>query len=236
MDLQKYLQHFRTEIYRLAREDFEDSFTPGDTEPSIDKPVVLPLTWFREKAHIVETNLARRGLRTPAGFTIEAAAQMIFNEDGDEMSMRSNPHTPGIPKEMFEVVDYYKLLDEAAKLQFRGAVTNLANLYLKRKFKLTELDFEIQGKGDELNRKATVNQYRRYVIGEMLIELIRLAYEVTPAQIDEIMQNSGVMSGSTAQLKDSGNRKAFAAFVGKLVQNQFGGQKLGQIIIKSALR
>jgi hypothetical protein len=232
-----FRDRFRADIHRFACEDFLDSFTPGDSITTPKKPVMLPMSWYREKAFITIQKLNREGLSTPSDFDIMKEAQEIFgSHQGD--SMLSNPSTPKIPAEMYDTLDFIKTMfpDEESRRQFKGAHMVLAGLFLKRKLGLKDLDFEIQGKGEDANRGAVLNQYRRYVIGMMLAEVIRLAYEVKPEHIEELLKNTGALSMPTGKLKSSETRREFAKGVSRLTRLLFGNQNLGSTISREALK
>lgn len=235
MDAHAYAHRFRMEIYRLACEDFYDSFTPGDSVPACPrKPIMLPLTWYREKALIVVEKLAREGHRAPPGFDALKLADQIFGEGGE---MRSNPDTPSIPKEMFEVVDYYnRLPSEAAKIQFRGAITSLANLFLKTELGIKEEDYAHHESGKEAGLKVILNQYRRYIIGEMLLGVVRLAYDVKKEHIEKILINTHAADMGAGYLNKSLKRREFAKGIAGLVKTLFGDQNLGEKISSEALK
>jgi hypothetical protein len=243
MDLQAYTRKFRAEVHKLAYEDYSDSFSPGDVIPRPKKPVVMPITWYREKAHLLTQMLADQGHPEPKGFNaLDAVLETLF-EHGDSPSMKTNPvlsanpDTPNIPKEVFEALDYYNLLpSEAVKLQFRGAVGSLVDIYLKIQMGLVKQDFKIQGEGEEKNRVATINQYRRYIASEIVLEVVRLAFEVTPSEVDHLLINTGAGAMSTPQLKDSATRKTFWLGIGRLVRSLFGNQRLGAELVSKALK
>lgn len=252
-----YREAFKREMYRNLREDFEDSFTPGGYSKkhgAADKPIMIPPSYFRERAPLIAERLARAGIKKPADLNLNDLAEETYIDGavkyGGDWDMSANPSTPKIPEEMYHPFfeKFFKTegprknptkpTDEAErKRQFKGATMHLAQLYLKQVMNLAPEDFAFGSKADEdSQRKVVINQYRRYFVGMVTMSLLQLVYAMSGAQVDEFLKIAGIEGVSTGNLKMKKSRDQFSADVVQLMTQLFARQNLGDIILREARR
>lgn len=243
-----YRKAFHQEVYALMRDAFEESFTPGsDTVKAPSEPVMLKPDFYKLMANIACATLERRGLKPPSDFSIEAESKKIFTLSGGDIEWKQNPSTPRVPPELYDRVPFFeKFFSRSLKNpapaekksglfnEFRSTHTHLAMLYLRVACGLKDSDFANDEKpagtsklSEDAQKKPLLNQYRRYTQSMILLSVIKLAYEITPSEIDEIMDRIGVMKLNSSQLKASRNRAGYQEHLAQLMAQVFGGQRLG---------
>jgi|WetSurMetagenome_2_1015567.scaffolds.fasta_scaffold86072_3 hypothetical protein len=246
----QYKQIFKREMYHLIHEDYEDSFTPGGFKHKKGElPVVIPITYYREKAHIVEAKLAREGKKKPHGLNIEKMAKELFTPhgQGDDGDYQANPSTPKIPKAMFDDLKFFNEFfgkdamranptitagpDELMR-QFKSATSTISGLFLRQRLKLKESDYDFHEGASAIDmRRAIANQYRRYYVELVTANLIRKVYEITPDDIDQFLKEVGFESKPTQTLKLSLIRRQFSKGVTHIMETIFGKFNLGKTIL-----
>lgn len=249
MTPQEYTQAFKRRMYGHIKEDFEDSFTPGGAGPhKRKKPVMIPMTYFREKAWIVSEELSLEGKRKPVGLNIDQLAKELFAEGGSEAGeYLSNPSTPKIPAEMFEDFKFFdeffgkdslkanpiKAADPSELMrQFKSSMMHVTMLYMRQRLKLAPEDFEFQSGASDLDqRRVLANQYRRYFMSLVVANMMRKVYEVTPSDIDEFLKLIGFESKPTRVLKLPLIRRQFSKGITFIMDRIFGKLNLGQQIL-----
>jgi hypothetical protein len=203
--------------------------------------VVLKPDFFRLMADIAVKKLARNGHKAPAGFSLVKEQESVFGPRGH---IQANPSTPRMFSEMYDTAPFFSKFfgirknPVAASLevdlfqQFKSSVQHISALYFRRHGVGRE-KFEFpKGQGNtEALKAASLNQYRNYIMSGVVLELIRLAYEITPSEIDEILKLTGPLAMSFNQLNNKQNRVEFGQSFHRILASIFGDQKLGPAII-----
>ena len=246
-----YQQSFHREVYALMRDAYEESFTPGSDTVKVPKePIMMKPDFYRLMANIAVSKLAREGKKAPNGFDIDEEAKHVFAPGGSEGEWTKNPSTPKIPAEMYDTAPFFKSFFEkgirknpvSAETdlfqQFKSTHMHMASIYLKTVLGLKDEQFEFPKKvGDQKKlsedqlKGVMLNQYRRYVISVVILHLIQLAYEMTPSQVNEIMDAVGVNKLKASQLDQKSTRIAFGRALGETMKKVFGGQSLAEGIL-----
>lgn len=246
--MDNYTKAFKKEMYRHILEDFSDSFTPGNATPKHGKkPVMIPVDYLRTRSAIVEATLAKSGYRKPPGWRSEQMIGQIFDESGDEMSMEANPSTPKIPHEMYDDLHFFEVFfksdafkanpiknqpPEELYRQFKSSIMHVTQLYLRQRMKIAPEDFEFQS-GATLDdmKKAVLNQYRRYFVSLVIMNLVQKVYEIQPSDIDEFLKITGFESKNYSQLRLNMNRRLFSKGITQIMQKMLKDQNLGKAIL-----
>lgn len=254
--MKNYQSIFEDMLYELCLNAYEESFTPGDYE-SPKGVVMLPISALKEKGELVMRVLAKRGLKPPRDFDL-----MRYTKEAlGKIQMRKNPYTPRIPDELYEEVGFFfepkgffaknpepvSIDRKELKRQFKGAIGHTVQLWLRVADRKADEDLEYpsyeelskalgheasQNEMREAMKKAVLNQYRRYVMAVMVLHLVKFAYQVTPAQVTEILRAAGIDENTDlGSLRLSGNRKAFVKSLSDLMRGIFGEQNLGDAVL-----
>jgi len=245
-----YRQSFKAEMFKHLREDFEDSFSPaGAISPKFKKPIMVPLTYFREKSRVVENTLLRKGLQKPSGFESMTLAKEIFDEGNNQEEFMENPSTPKIPDYMYD--DFFAKFFGADSLranpiktvspgklleQFKSSMQHMAGLFLRQKIKLSNEDYvEKKGMTGETesaeHKRIILNQYRRTAVSMIISSLMKRVYLISPSDIDEMIRQAGFEDRNIGDLKRKESHNGFAKGMTQIMDTILGNQDLGKAIL-----
>ena len=241
MTLDQYRQAFRREVYALMRDAYEESFTPGSDHVKTPKrPITMKPDLYRQLAFMAVQKLARGGVKAPSGFSIAKEQGEVFAQGG----YAKNPSTPRVFAEMYDTSPFFAQFFGVRKnpspvspeqnlfQQFKSSVQLAVTLYFVRKGFANESFEYPKGKlSDDQLKTVELNRYRKYVMSGVVLAVLKLAYEITPQQIDEILSLMGVKAMSWKQLDQKQTRLAFGQAFNQLMEKTMGNPNLGSAII-----